>query len=114
MIASGTLLVLRPRQYADMMRDYCILVDGREIGSIRRGQEFRVELSVGEHQILARIDWCRSNCLVVGIRSGEVTEVEVGNNCKGWGGIIAALFHIAIAWHEYLYLRHRVTGFPVR
>ena len=111
-MATGTLIVTRPRQYADRLRRYRIIVDEQEVGRVKAGDELRVELLEGEHRIVARIDWGRSNYLSIGVRVGEGTEIEVGTNVRGWL-VIAAVYFATIGFWHYLYLRHRVTGFPV-
>ena len=111
-MATGTLILTRPRQYADRLRQYRIIVDDQEVGRLSVGEELRVELPEGEHRMVARIDWARSNYLSFGIRAGETTEIEVGANARGWL-LIAAIYFATIGYWQYLYLRHRVTGFPV-
>ena len=66
----------------------------------------------GEHWMVARIDWTRSNYLSFGIRAGETTEIEVGSNVQG-RVVIAAFYYATIGFQNYLYLRHRVIGSPV-
>ena len=65
---AGRLLVKRPSQYADMVRRYRLYIDGRRVGTIKRSEELAFELPAGEHEIVARIDWCRSNFLSVTMR----------------------------------------------
>jgi len=108
----GTLILTRPRQYADRLRRYRIIVDGGEVGRLKSGEELRIGLSQGKHRIVARIDWARSNELSVEIRAGEAIEIEVGSNARRWL-LIAAIYFTLIGFRQYLYLRHRVTGFPV-
>ena len=57
--ADGTakLIVIRPRQFADMLRFYDIVVDGKRAASIRSGQKVELELAPGCHEISARLDW---------------------------------------------------------
>jgi hypothetical protein len=62
-MAIGTLIITRPRQYADRLRRYRIILDGREVGQLKASEELRVELPEGEHWMVARIDWARSNHL---------------------------------------------------
>jgi hypothetical protein len=62
--------------------------------------------------MVARIDWGRSNYLSFGVKAGRATEIEVGSNARAWLVILALYFATIGSWH-CLYLRHRVTGFPV-
>jgi hypothetical protein len=111
-MANGTLIVTRPRQFADLMRRYRIVVDGEEVGRLKPGGELRVDLPEGQYRMVARIDWAQSNDLSVGIRKGEVTEIEVGANAHGWRLLLVTYF-ITVGHQQYLYLRHRSTGSPV-
>ncbi len=111
-MATGTLILVRPKQWCDRLRNYRILVDGAEVGRLAPGAELRVELPEGEREIVAKIDWARSNRLRLDIRAGEATELEVGANAQGWL-LVAGIYFATIGFWQYLYLRHRVTGFPV-
>src|SRR4051812_5313890 len=95
---TGTLIVTRPRQYADSLRRYRIIVDDREVGRLKVGEEFRVELPEGEHRMVARIDWGRSNHLSFGVKAGRATEIEVGSNARGWLVILALYFATIGFW----------------
>ena len=109
---TGTLILARPEQWCDRLRDYRIVVDGTEVARLAAGQELRVELPEGEHEVVAKIDWARSNRLSLLIRAGEARELEVGANAHGWL-LLAGFYFATIGFWQYLYLRHRVTGFPV-
>jgi hypothetical protein len=112
MNATGTLLLRRPRQYADICRRYRVFANGEPLATIARGEELRLELPAGDYTLAARIDWCGSNRLGVTIRPGATTEVEVGSNLTGIR-LLAALFYITAGRGEYLYLRQPPRGFAV-
>ena len=109
---TGTLVITRPRQIADMMRRYRIILDGHEVGAIRRGEELRLDVPAGEHDVVARIDWTSSSPLRVRVDGGRETEIEVGSNVSGWR-LLAASYFITFGASQYLYLRHRHRAFPV-
>ena len=108
----GTLVISRARDHADMLRRYRIVLNGREVGTIKRGGELRVTVPAGDHEVVARIDWAGSNALTVGVRAGEITELEVGSSIEGWR-FLAVLYLITFGRNHYPYLRHRVVGFPI-
>jgi len=91
---------------------YRLLNRREEVGRLSAGEDLRIELPEGEHRMVARIDWARSNCLSFGVRAGEASEIEVGANARRWL-LLAAIYFATIGFRHYLYLRHRVTGFPV-
>ena len=109
---AGRLLVKRPSQYADMLRRYRLYIDGRRVGTIKRSEELAFELPAGEHEIVARIDWCRSNFLSVTIREGATTEIEVGATARG-ARMLGAWYYITFGRAEYLYLKMSPRGFQV-
>jgi hypothetical protein len=109
---TGRLTIKRPRQYADMIRRYGIFVDGALAGTMKAGEELALNIPTGEHQVVARIDWCGSNVLNVTVRPDETTEVEVGSNAMTWAGLLA-LYYVTFARSKYLYLRLAPRGFRV-
>jgi hypothetical protein len=100
----ATLILTRPRQYVDMLRRYTIIVDGHRRATIRRGQTISLDLPPGRHQVVAKIDWCRSNPVEIEVGPEGRHFLEVGSNLTGWR-ILNALAYI-IRWPDrYLYLR---------
>jgi len=98
------LTIRRPSQYADKARAYRIFVDGAPAGTIKAGGEISLDLPPGEHEILARIDWCRSNALKVVVSSNGAIAAEVGSNALKLGGL-SALYYATFGYSKYLYLR---------
>ncbi|MFB7338220.1 hypothetical protein ACFC00_42515 [Streptomyces adustus] len=53
----GTVVLSRAQSsYRDALRGYAVLIDDTQVGSIRRGQTLRFEMSPGEHQLQLKID----------------------------------------------------------
>jgi hypothetical protein len=111
-MATGTVILARPKQWSDRLRSYRVLVDGAEVGRLSPIAELRIELPEGEHEVVAKIDWARSNRLSMLIRAGEVTELEVGANARGWL-LLFGIYFATVGFWQYLYLRHRLSGFPI-
>lgn len=109
---TGRLTIKRATQFADKLRDYAICIDGAHAGVIRAGTALTLELPVGRHKVVARIDWCSSNVLDVAVRAEDATEIEVGSNALAAAGL-AALYSITFGRSKYLYLRPLPRGFPV-
>jgi hypothetical protein len=97
------LTLRRPRQYADMLREYRVLIDAQDYVTIRRGQTIIVELPQGSHQLIAKIDWCSSQLLKIHLESEGTTSLEVGSNIAGWR-LFLALFYVTVLPDQYLYL----------
>jgi hypothetical protein len=111
-MALGTLIIRRPNQYVDMARRYRIDVDGKSVVKIKRGEEMMLDVSVGEHRAVAKIDWCRSNFLDITIREDEPTEIEVSANHVA-RKVFGMIYYITFGRTEYLLLRISPRGFPV-
>ena len=111
-MTTGTLSISRPVQWSDRRRHYRILIDGVEAGRIDNGGTFEVELAAGDHEVTARIDWCRSKACRVSISRSVATRLEVGANAAG-PMIFAGLYFATLGWWHYLYLRRPAEGFPL-
>src|SRR6185503_5541300 len=77
--SSSTLVVYRARQFVNLFARYRIILDGKKIARIRRGEELRFRIAPGKHQLLARMDWVRSNVFVFDVGDNEEVELEVGS-----------------------------------
>ncbi len=96
--------IVRPSQYADMLRSYQIMLNGEKVGSIARDDVLEVTAPAGKATIEARIDWARSQPLTIDAKPGETVEVEVRNN---WGSLLAMWAIILGRSSSYLALRQR-------
>lgn len=71
------ILVSRPKQYADRIRSYNLLVDGKLLARIKAGEEIYVTLPENARVISAKIDWCSSNKFnLSSITANEKIEVK--------------------------------------
>lgn len=57
--------VFRPKQLADMARDYKLFADGVEVATITRGSIQSIEIPDDTKNLQARIDWCTSQTFPV-------------------------------------------------
>ena len=94
--------VTRPKQFADMARDYHLLVDGKEIAVIRRGTTQTIALPEGSKTLKAVIDWCSSpDFQVSDIRSGKVV-VKNSFASNFFKSIFLPLYYISLGKERYL------------
>jgi hypothetical protein len=93
--------IVRRGGYADALRSYRILVNGREVGAIARDSVLDIKVPPGRATIEARLDWGRSRPLTIEASPGRRTEIEVSNN---WGALLS-LWAITIGFRSYLALR---------
>lgn len=66
-----TISVSRDSGYADRLRDYRVLLDGAEIGRLGNGAAKTFEISSGQHQLMIKVDWGRSNIFAFDIGEGQ-------------------------------------------
>ncbi|MGW5669683.1 hypothetical protein [Micromonospora sp. NPDC003776] len=111
----GMLRVARePASWRDKWRAYRILVDGFQVGKVRRGESSAVMLTPGVHHVRLRIDWCTSPEVSVDISAGEQCDLECGAARSELGNAR----QMREAPDTYLWLRpagrgrHRVAGGP--
>ncbi len=99
------ILLNRAAQLADMLRAYKIIVDGQQVGTIRRGRQVRVDVAPGRHSIWLRIDWTESNKLDF-VSDGSPLELECGSNFAGWRALLGVK-HAVTSGPGYLWLRSK-------
>ncbi|HRP31804.1 MAG TPA: hypothetical protein PKV73_07930 [Agriterribacter sp.] len=90
----ATLVVKRTSEYNNRLRDYQLFLDGKKIGTISNGEKKEFEIATGQHNVVARIDWCSSPEILVNLDDTEKKKLVVGGFKNGhWimpiaGGII--------------------------
>jgi hypothetical protein len=98
--------VLRRSGFADWLRRYDILVNGKYAGSLAHNATLNLEVPCGKVTLEARIDWGRSRPLVIEAQHGRRIEVEVANHWGAW----LALWAITFGSGTYLVLRPKDTA----
>jgi hypothetical protein len=81
--------ITRPVSWSDKARTYRLLLDGKEAGRIREGETLTLEVFPGEHQLGAKIDWCRAEPLEIALSENETAQVSVSNTHGPALGLIA-------------------------
>lgn len=99
--AMSTLRLTRSAQFADLLRSYKIFVNDREVGALARGSVLEVEVPSGPLTIQARIDWGRSEPLVVEAAPKQRIEIQVSNHWGAW----LALWAVTFGARSYLELK---------
>lgn len=95
------LKIVRHSGYADWLRSYIILVDGRRVGTIARNSVLDLEVPAGPRSIHARIDWARSRPLTIEAARNRTIAVQVSND---WNPLLA-LWAITFGSRNYLTLK---------
>ena len=89
-----------------MFRAYQVFIDSVHVGNINRKQTKSFPAAKGRHIIYVKIDWFRSNCLVVEV-ADDVVELEVVHNNES---VREAQKHIVDNIGLYVFLPKLVTG----
>lgn len=88
------LIINRTSEWTNKMRDISIFLDETKIGTIGNAETKEFEISPGEHQLKAKIDWCGSKSITLNTSELEIQQIELSSfkNSK-W---LAPIYGIAI------------------
>jgi hypothetical protein len=101
-----TIRFVRSSTYADSIRSYKILLNGKVAGSIGNGGVLEIAAPAGAITIEAKIDWARSRPLTINAAPHQTIEIEVSNH---WGALLS-LWAITFGKNSYLLLTQRPTA----
>ncbi len=106
-----TLIINRSSEYTNRLRAIKIIVDGKEIDTIKNGETKRFDLPEGDHQVQAKIDWCTSNVVQFRISEGNIKTFNLTSFAKhSRFGIWSAAYYISFAPNKYLRLEEGTVG----
>lgn len=99
------LIISRSSAYADKLRSYKIMIDENLTGTIDNGQTIELELPKGKHEVYLKIDWCRSNKVVInGLKDSDVVSLKGGSSLSGLK-VFLGLFYVFFNPTGYLFLK---------
>lgn len=101
----ATLTVTRDSGYADLVRAYAVMLDGKKIGELKNGESKDFTISPGAHDIQMRIDWCGSLTFRFNASEEEPSRFKVSSNLRGQK-IFLALWHALFDRNAYLLLEN--------
>lgn len=105
-----TLTINRSNEYVNRLRAIKILVNGKEIGTIKNGETKSFELPSGNHQLQAKIDWCTSNKVQFNITEGQTKTFYMDSFANhNRIGKLATIFYIFFNTGSYLQLNEVVN-----
>jgi hypothetical protein len=96
--------IIRRSQYKDALRAYKIIINGSEVGTLSRNSRLEIEAPSGALRIEARIDWGRSQPLLIDAAPNQKIEIEVSNE---WPSGLA-LWAITFGFRRYLTMKQSV------
>lgn len=99
---SKRIIIKRNSGYADKLRPYEIVLDGKVIGEVKNNQTVELHISGDVHSLHMKIDWCRSN--IINFESNkDITEFECGSNLRGFK-IIFSIIYVIFLRDQYIWL----------
>lgn len=81
----GRLELSRPKRgSSDLFRAYHVIVDGVDVGVVRRGQSQVFQVAPGQHEVHLEIDWARSPSLTVDVAPEAIVRLACWPNFPAW------------------------------
>ena len=74
--------VIRKAEYNDLIIDYDIYIDGKNIGKISNGEQKEFDVSLGNHTIYAKVYWYKSKETIFNIEEGTTPTFELENTAS--------------------------------
>lgn len=71
------IVVHRETEWANKARKVAIFLNGKKLGTIEDRQVIAFEVPEGEQELVAKIDWCRSNKLMLHLQPDELEHVKI-------------------------------------
>lgn len=88
-----------PTGWRDCARAYQVIVDGDELGGIRRGEAKEFSIEPGLHTLQLSIDWCTSRQGEFTLKAGESSDFH----CRS-GSMLTALWDVTFGRRNYIAL----------
>lgn len=74
----ATITIQRTRELNNMIRDFKIFIDGKQVGTIANGKTKEFTTTPGQHTITSKIGWCSSPDISISITDNETKKLKVG------------------------------------
>jgi hypothetical protein len=100
------LKIVRDSGYADRLRDYKVVLDGKEAGKVANGETIEFPIPAGQHSLSLKIDWCGSNTIQFTALEEDVITFDARSNLRG-SRILATLWFALFASNSYIVLNIR-------
>ena len=94
----------RDSGYADRIRDYHVVLDGKKVARIGNGESIEIPVEPGKHELYMKIDWCRSNKIEFEAQDGQENEFYCGSSLRGFK-LIFSIVYATFLKNSYLWLK---------
>jgi hypothetical protein len=71
------LIIKRNSEWNNRLRNFGVYINGEKVGVIGNGETKEFDVEVGNHEILTKIDWCRSRIIEIEIKENENKTIEL-------------------------------------
>ena len=100
----ATIRINRDSGYADRLRAYQVVVDGKTIGKIKNRETKEFETMRGDHELFLKIDWCRSDKIEFSVADKEKKEFDCGSSLRGLRLFLMIIYGTFLC-NRYIWLR---------
>lgn len=76
------IIINRKTEFINKTRAFRLFIDGKEMGKIKNGGSEEYLLEPGTHTLQAKIDWCSSAELTIGLKEGETLFLKIRSGMK--------------------------------
>ncbi|QHW29646.1 hypothetical protein GZH47_01540 [Paenibacillus rhizovicinus] len=99
--------IARKSQWVNRIREYTILLNDVRVGAIKDGENVRIDIEPGQHELQLTIDWCGSARLPFTIAEGEKLLFRTGCRIGGFDYFhpFTMLYYVLYKKNEYLYVK---------
>lgn len=104
----ATLTISRESAFADRLRAYAVMLDGKKIGDLGNGETKSFVIEPGQHTLALKIDWCGSPVLAFTASDNTVAFFRASTNLKGIK-IFFAIWYVLFERNAYLQLQPSST-----
>ena len=98
--------VTRAAEGVNMLRSYKIYIDGIYRGKVKNDETKEFEVEHGNHVVVAKIDWGRSNRLIINV-SDSTVDIDLGCSMTGWKAWFTWPAYTTFLSHKFLWLRKK-------
>ena len=98
------LIISRDSGYADRIRAYVVIIDGKKIGELRNGETREFSVDSGARKISMKIDWGGSEILDFTATDIEPSFFHVSSNLRGLR-LLLSFWYAFIAPNSWLRIK---------
>jgi hypothetical protein len=69
----------RKKQFINILRDYQIYINGQIAGTLSNGETQDFIIHPGQHTLVAKIDWCKSQEFQIMVEENQIQKIKVGS-----------------------------------